>query len=449
LSREAGAVQCLPKDKGEAAMTEIRDKLRALLADKGLMTGLEWQHRREELTRRRAAGEFEIDKVVPGKLMSNEAGSFHLVRTDFPLDTRHGSIELGSVLEVIPEHVALSACDTKLEEFDPTTTVFLDTETTGLAGGTGMVAFLVGLGYFTEDVFRIEQCFMRDFDDEEPMLRYLEPLFRRFQTVVSYNGKAFDLPLLQTRCITNRLPFPLEGDLHLDLLHVARRFWKIRLKDCSLSNIERAVLGVTRHNDIPSEEIPQVWFDYLRSRDARPIQRVFSHHRFDILSLVGLTAWLSRCLEIPEGKGFEHAEDRLSLVRLHYRQRRYEEAVRAAQSVLEIEPEDGLRCHCIELMASAYKRLQEWERMTEAWNLLLRERPTDLLARLELAKYHEHHARNLPEAERICLEAIEFLETRASLHPDMESALWSLDAFRHRLERIRRKLSRAGGLEEL
>lgn len=426
----------------------IRDKLRELLAHKGIETGSEWQTRLAEVRRRREAGEFEIDKVVPGELVNGPDGGFYHVRHEYPLELEHGCVTLGSVLETIPAHVALSACDDELADFDPRTAVFVDVETAGLAGGTGTVAFLIGLGYFDNGSFRIEQCFMRDFDDEEFMLEYLSPLLGRFQSVVTYNGKSFDLPLLRTRFITNRQPFRLEGAPHFDLLHASRRFWKVRLKDCSLGNVERTILNVVRRGDVPSWEVPQRWFDYLRTRDAQPLAGVFLHHEYDILSLVGLTAWLSRCLQAPEGDGFEHAEDRLSLLRLHHRQKRYENVVSHAKRLLEAIEDEFARRDAYGMLAEAYKRLERFDEMQETWERMLREYPKDLRARLELAKHHEHRTRNLGEAHRICCETVQFLELRDTLGRELGFADIGVADFRHRLQRIQRKLSRGKASDE-
>jgi uncharacterized protein YprB with RNaseH-like and TPR domain len=358
---------------------------------------------------------------------------------------------LGAVLEAIPEHIALSACDPELDAFDPSTALFMDAETTGLAGGTGTIAFLVGVGYFTENAFRLDQCFLRDFDEEEAMLEYLDRVFAHSETVVTFNGKTFDIPLLRTRFVANRQPFRLDGAMHFDLIHAVRRIWKLRLKDCSLSNVERVVLGIQRQGDVPSAEIPQIWFDYLRTRDARDLKRVFYHHRMDILSLVALTALLSQCLDVPHGRGFEHAEDRLCLVRLHFRQKRFEDAVSHAKQLLETETEPFIRRECLELLGFASKRLQDWTTMEDTWRLMAREFPSDLLCRLELAKHHEHRTRNLAEAERVCVEALERLGTRAMRDPEDELGTLQGRTFQRRLERIRRKLSKAGiddGLEQ-
>jgi len=192
-------------------------------------------------------------------------------------------------------------------------------------------------------------------------------------------------------------------------------------------------LNIRRHDDIPGSEIPQVWFDYLRSRDAGVMPRVFNHHRNDVVSLVALSALIAQRLSVPCGDGFEHAEDRLSVVRLHHRQKKFEAVVEHALKLLECETDDCLRRECLCILCSAYKRLQDWRQMEEILNLMTREFPGDLTARIELAKYHEHRSRNLVEALRICDEA---------LHVCPGCDLDSIAEFERRKTRIERKLQK-------
>jgi uncharacterized protein len=288
---------------------------------------------------------------------------------------------------------------------------------------------------------------MRDYDDEEAMLQYLAELIGRHEALVSYNGKSFDLPLLRTRFIQNRIPFRGDAVLHLDLVHVARRFWKRRLNDCSLGNIEREILEVQRHGDVPSYLIPSMWFEYLRTRDARPLEGVFYHHRMDILSLASLTGWLSQCLEAPDGAGFEHREDRLSVVRVYFQQRRYEDVCRHAVRFLELEAQTPLRRECLEMLGFACKRLQQWELMEETWEKLVAEFPECMSAYLELAKHLEHRRRDLVRAAELCQQAITFFSGRRRSTVRAVYLQEDTDALERRLARIQRKLGKDGGLD--
>ena len=426
-------------------MSDVQAKLENLLKTQGVMSGAQFRAQADELQQRRAAGDFEIGKVIAGELIGEPDAGFYRVRSDFPLDTPHGTMTLSSALEAEAHHIAVSANDEELRAFDPRTAVFIDTETTGIMGGTGTVTFLVGVGYFTGDAFRLDQCFMRDYDDEEPMLHYLNSLFDRARTLVSYNGKTFDLPLLRTRFITNRVAFRLESAMHFDLVHAARRFWKKRLGDCSLGNIESSILGVQRHGDVAGAEIPQLWLDYLHTRDARSLQPVFYHHKMDILSLVALTGFLSQTLDVPHGEGFEHEADRVSLLRVHFRQKRYDEVLELSDQILARTEEKELVRECLEMLGFAAKRRRQWQRMEEAWALLVQEFPSHLIARHELAKHYEHRKRDLPAAERVCREAVQLLETHAALGRSATTGD-PLAGFQHRLERIQRKLQGMRGL---
>ncbi len=424
---------------------EMRDKLKALLATKGVMSGADLQAREgEQLSRKAeekaqaAVGEFEVEHIVPGIIEGDEDMSFYLVREDFPLDCIHGLHTLGSALETDGAHISFSAKDEELADFDPEKAIFIDTETTGLMGGTGTVTFLVGVGYFHKGHFRLEQCFMRDYDDEEPMLEYLAERFAFADTVVSFNGKSFDMPLLRTRFITNRVPFRSDALAHFDLVHASRRFWKKRLGDCSLGNIEEQILGIHREGDVDSALIPEIWLNYLHTRDARRLEAVFYHHKMDILSLVTLTGFLSQSLSVPKGEGFEHIEDRLSLARLYFNQKRYGEVLALAGKMLPSLNEAHLRRECLEMLGFAAKRRSQWEAMENHWRVLIKEFPRHFTARAELAKYLEHRKRDLGEAEILCRETMKLLEGRASVDPLDRIA----PNFRKRLERIQGKIRR-------
>jgi tetratricopeptide (TPR) repeat protein len=285
---------------------------------------------------------------------------------------------------------------------------------------------------------------MRDYDEEPPMLRYLDNLFKRFSVVVTYNGKSFDVPLLRSRFISNRMRFRLDATTHLDLVHVSRRLWKQRLGDCSLGNIERNILGVHRVNDVPSAEIPQIWLDYLHTRDATKLARVFRHHETDIISLAALTGAVSKQLSAPDGEGFEHAEDRLSVLRLLMRRRKYEEAVSHGDNLLDSETDlsPTLRQECHELLALAHKRLEHWEDFERVWRRLLESFPSNMGAHLELAKHHEHRTREFPEAIRICKEALSILEVREGIGRGFDVGELYHETFLRRLERIQGKMDR-------
>jgi len=400
----------------------------------GMMTAREMFHQVED---ERASSEFEIDRVVPGETVRNNVGEFFLVISSYPLTEEHGNTSLLNAQQVDGEAIAVIAGDDELSEFRLDRALFLDTETTGLAGGSGTYAFLVGIGRFEGGNFVVRQYFMRDYDEEEAMLVPLADTFQDAEGVVTYNGKGFDFPVLQARFVTNRVRVRLEDVAHLDLLPVARRLWRMRLGDCSLVNIERAVLGVTRYGDIPSYLIPQVYFDYIRTRDARKLEAVFYHNRQDILSLAGVVSHAARLATAPPDLVEAHPLDLLSLARLHFRQGRYPVAERFASEAYDSGLDADVARTALYLLALSLKRQRRWEDAHRIWCQLARHYRQDIESRVEIAKHLEHRERDLTNARDICAESIEIALT-------YEGSAITVEELQYRLARIERKLRMNG-----
>lgn len=271
----------------------IQDQLRRL----GLGRGAQSMQRPARRGRR-------IEDLIAGTVVQTSQGTFFLHRESLPLDYRHGQRALSDLLAAPRNIAARLARDERLAAVDPRRMAFLDTETTGLAGGTGTYAFLVGVGTFEAGQFTVHQFFMRDYDEEPAQLLALGELLDRCQAVVSFNGRAFDMPLLETRFHMVRQPPRLIGSPHLDLLATSRTFWKHRLASCALPSLEAEVLAVRRtQEDVPGWLIPSLYFDYTRSGDAREMPRIFYHNVQDILSLVALMASQCALLGQPTPEG--------------------------------------------------------------------------------------------------------------------------------------------------
>jgi len=193
---------------------------------------------------------------------------------------------------------------------DPGRWLFLDTETTGLAGGTGTYAFLVGLAWWDGGGFEVEQFFMRDLDEEHSVLLELAERMGERPVLVTFNGKSFDWPLLETRYRMTRVIQPRAPLAHLDLLHPARQLWRLRLGSVRLRELEehvlapeREALGWSRHNDIDSALIPQMYFDYLRGGPAEPLRGVFRHNQMDLRGVAALAGKVIALLNQSEPPG--------------------------------------------------------------------------------------------------------------------------------------------------
>ena len=183
--------------------------------------------------------------------------------------------------------------------FDAREALFIDTETTGLSGGAGTVAFLVGLGRVEGGRFAVRQYLMTGYGAEVLLLEKVSALAREAGALVSFNGRTFDIPLLRSRCVMCRLDDPFAGKPHLDLIYAARRAWRLRLRDCSLSSLERSELGIARESDLPGAEVPARYFDYLKRGDETLLQDIVEHNRQDIVTLSALLVRLSNVYAAP------------------------------------------------------------------------------------------------------------------------------------------------------
>ncbi len=370
-----------------------------------------------------------LEELVQGQRVGNDRGEFFLIENDLHLETRHGDEPLSRFRTLLPGGVGILTGETGLDTFDLARAVFLDTETTGLAGGTGTAAFLVGIGFVEGDRFRVRQYFMRDYHEEAALLAGLAEELRRFSFLVTFNGKMFDVPLLETRFRLDRGRFPLSDTPHLDLLHPARRLWKARLESCRLQVLEREILGVRRRGDIPGEAIPGVYFDYVRRRDAQAMARVFEHNRLDIVSLAALS--IAACRWVEEGSA-EDPRDVLSLARVLERARLYERSEAEYRRAVACD-KGALRVAALVRLASRAKRAGEHARAAELWRLAAD--AGDLLALRELAIHHEHHSRDLPACLAVVESGLALLGRRSEPGGRLASD------FERRRERIRRRLA--------
>jgi uncharacterized protein YprB with RNaseH-like and TPR domain len=370
------------------------------------------------------------EKVLGGEVIDTGAGPLLVVRREFPLGHRHGRFGL-SAAATVPERV-LSLVG-RLEETvpDPRGLLFLDTETTGLAGGTGTYAFLVGTGWVEGDRFVVAQHFMRDFDEEPALVAALEPLLARATALVTFNGVGFDVPLLETRFIMSRRRWPA-ALAQVDLLRPARRMWGHRMPDCRLLTLEREVLGLERDGDVAGALIPSLYFSFLRHRNAAPLARVLVHNRHDVLSLAALLGWFTDALEHPPAR--LAPDDVAGLGRLWepVDPERAAECYRAALDAGLDGPEAQLLCL---RLARWEKRRARWDEARALWELAIRRPSFDPLPWEELAKFHEHRRRDFTAARAVVISALDLAQAaRASARV--------VEAFAYRLARLERRLAR-------
>jgi uncharacterized protein len=369
-----------------------------------------------------------LEELVQGMRRENERGEFFVVDSSVHVDVRHGDVPLSRLHAIHPATVGVLASEPELGEFDFRRAVFLDTETTGLAGGAGTAAFLIGVGFLDGDRFRVRQYFMRDYHEEAALLRALAEDLAGYAHLVTFNGKMFDAPLLDARFRLNRDRFPLAEAPHLDLLHPARRLWKARLESCRLQSLEAGLLGLRRSGDIPGEEIPRVYFDWVRRRDARLLARVFEHNRQDIVSLAALA--VLACQWVEESRA-EDPRDVFSLARVLERARLYERSEAEYRRALALGAGE-LRGPALLRLAWRAKRAGDFERAAELWTEAGEAGESE--GWRELAMHHEHRTRNLDAALAAVARGMRLVEGGA----DVRS--WHLaEGFRRRDARLLRK----------
>lgn len=380
-----------------------------------------------------------ISDIINGNVIDTPHGPCFYGEKTFPLNISLGNYSLAEVSRYFPEelHTWISTSNGTAEGIQLSQTLFFDTETTGLAGGAGTYIFLLGLGFFTGDSFCVRQYFMSDYHEEEALLWAVNQLFAQdFKLLVSYNGRCYDFPLMQTRFIMTRLPLQLPDPHHLDLLFPTRRLWKRRLKDCSLPNIERKVLHISREEDIPGYLIPHVYFRYLQDRDARPLKPVFEHNLQDIISLVFLTTKIGQILHDPLRMG-NNGIDLCSIGRIYEGNKDYEYSSRCYEEALNCNLSDEESLEVLRLCSFAYKRQGKWEQAEKAWrDIISLSNQFIHYPYEELAKYYEHQLKDYSKAFLMVEEALLQLE-REHINPENKNQ-WQ-KALQYRLDRIKRK----------
>lgn len=307
--------------------------------------------------------------------------------------------------------------------FDARRALFLDTETTGLRGA-GTVAFLLGLGWIEGEEFVLRQLLMRDYGEEPPLLEAFADLLPGFTAIVSFNGKSFDVPLLRDRFLMARLRHRWRELPHLDLLHAARRTWKLRLGSCTLGVVERAALGVEREGDLPGSEVPERYFQFLKCGEMALLEDVLRHNAQDVRTLARLLARLAQIYAEPERQ--ESLLDVFSVGRALERAGEGEAARRCFRvaSVAALSEQARL------CMARSYAREKDWSGAAAAYREIEGE---SLDACVRLAIVLEWRLGAPGEALAVTERAIlRFSGGRA----DVEA----LDALEKRRTRLKRKL---------
>lgn len=402
-------------------MPSLRDRLSNL----GLKRGTELQVPSSKVR-------ISMAELLNGTSFENQFGKVVIVEKSYPYGYQHGIVQFYDQVDTNTIHKAgkLSTNTTNLKKL-----VFLDTETTGLAGGTGTLAFLIGVARFDDNGLRLTQFLIEDPSDEPAMLLALSNYGLDIEAVVTFNGKSFDMPLIKTRYLLNRMPYPFSEWGHLDLLHLSRRIWRQRLANRSLKDLEVEILHLPRSEDeVPGWMIPEIYFNYLRTGDASQIANVVYHNAMDIVSLAALYINITHMLDQDLFSNHLHELDVFAIGQVY-------------ENIGEIEKATHIYEHCLEnkhlstqkrieissKLALLYKKQTYWEKSVPYW--ISNGNNGDLESCVELAKFFEHESRDPKKALEWTIQAEVYLEQAG--FPKHKKLSWkkALSIRKNRLEK--------------
>lgn len=348
-----------------------------------------------------------VEEYLPGSEVETEFGRHWEMEKLYERQRRHGSIGIVD-LEQLPADLLCPISGGEIADAPPETWAFLDTETSGLAGGSGTYAFLVGVGRIARDGFRVRQFFMREYGEEASLLHSLTAHLKQFRVLITYNGRIYDQPLLETRYRMSRARPPF-GDLaHLDLLFGCRRLWKLRFESCRLVELENQILGAEREGDLPGEMIPYVYFEYLRTREIARLVPIFHHNATDILTLACLTAIVPWAFHAPERAQLEHGAEMVGLARWWRQAGEHENALALFRRAIERGLPDSLLFRTMWDAACLEKKLgREQAALPLLKDLIAGRNEWRRHALEELARYYERRERDFRRALEMTLAALE------------------------------------------
>jgi uncharacterized protein YprB with RNaseH-like and TPR domain len=407
----------------EDAGVSVKEKLERLIAltDKGRGMAVRSEARPAEKKRREPVQIFE---------------------NSYALGSCYGQIPISMGLQIPGPILGFLSRDGAFAGLDLSSAVFLDLETTGLAGGTGTLPFLVGLAYYRDERFKVTQFFLSEMAEEDRLIRELAQFIQDmgFKSVVTYNGKAFDMPLVETRFAMHRTPCPLRGLPHLDFLFSARSLWKHKHDSCRLFNLAQQIVQAERSEDIPGAEIPLRYFQYIRNGDFSLIDPILYHNQEDLLSLLGVVVAGAVLVE-RNREGAERGED--DAMDLYGVAKLFERAGDAATSASLLEKAlSGGRGLTAEVSQNARKKLshhfkknKDWEKALAFWQEMAAGEEVDCFR--ELSMYFEHTAKDHGEAIRVATEGLALAKGKS---PAAEKD------FEKRIARIKGKMAKGKGI---
>ncbi len=380
-----------------------------------------------------------IDEIVDGSYQKTDFGKIFVAKKEYLPDYYHGEMPLESFLKQSPKTLALISKNDEIKDLDLKKAVFIDTETTGLSGGTGTAVFLVGILFFENNEFRIRQYLMQDFNEELAMLSALKQIFKNFEFIISYNGKAFDIPLLSTRYLINKMSDNHLNLPHIDLLFPSRFLYRKDLPNCRLKTIENKVLGIweDRIGDIDSSLIPYIYFDFLNTKDARILKSVFKHNIIDLISLVTLTAKLASYIENYNEINLSYNQIR-SLTKIFFLKKNFNDAEKLIlRAIQNADNKEDLE-ECKMWYGFILKKMRKFDDSSKIFEELVLDDTKEIEIYRQVAIYQEHQNKNYQKAINFCNKALKIMKDEYNIR----RRDYYINDINYRLARLYRKSSR-------
>ena len=370
-----------------------------------------------------------IDQIIKGTWIESRGERVFIVKESYPFGSVHGNVIFEKELQFgsIAQFWGIDQLETmKLKDF-----LFFDTETSGLSLGAGTIIFLFGCCYFSENGLEVLQFFLED-PASELIFLHIDELIHSHKCLVSYNGKSFDLPMLRTRMVLNRLPNVNLAKPHLDLLHFSRSLWKLRLESRRLSDIEKDILSFQRSEDeVPGWLVPQLYQDYLSTGDASPLEGVFYHNKNDVVSLAALFSHVTKLVSDKSSLESANLLDIISIGSIYQKSGNYLLSEGFYQHGLDRGDPVELDNKILRDFAMLMKKQNKWVEAIKLWEVAAKK--DDPISCVELAKYFEHREMALLAASDWVDKAIEIINRTEGTEKTMEELL-------HRKTRLESKI---------
>jgi len=414
-------------------MSKMKNKLKDLKKDEIKQEwekienrqGLSTKEKLEKLVKLSMNRVSKKEPVITKAPLAKDESVFIVKEFQYPIDTLYGKVKLEDWLTITASNLSILTGDDNFERVDPKKLVFFDTETTGLSGGTGTIPFLIGFGYFSEERFKVKVFILNDLYGEEAFLDEIDSFLREhdFSGTVTFNGKSFDFPLMETRYILYRKRFPLLRLAHLDFLYPARTLWKHTYESRRLSYLGEILLGLSREEDIESSQIPALYFSYLRNRSFSMIEKVIEHNALDILGLAALVLLGVKYLEDSSDTSDEG--EILGTAMLFEKSGDLKKAKNLYFDLKECAIREDVKAQAIKRSSFIMKKQKLFNEAVALWEML--SPGGDKNAARELSMHFEHREKNYTKALEAVQKGLESVNLTTLQKKDFEKRLLRLN----------------------